>query len=295
MGLPPTSPRFKFMYTHPVGASSNLAIPRRPPRQSPSPSTRSRSLELLGQQDEERKSVSSAIVQRPPLPRPRSRSLDGLLDEDAKNGEEQDKVQREKSRECPPTSSEEDKVVPVSAKNQKEPNVETVESKDEPRPVPRTKSKVPDEFKSEAEDVRMSLDKGENDKGASSTRPPKPSRRSSSEGQSSTCSSRQYTEQEHASEEQSIKKIAEERLTTQGGDQNDDYEDDDRSTMLKASRSCGAGLDSDGSVSSSEYGGHRARAKGPGSLLSLPAGAEPKRKRNFMDKCVNKVRSFMKK
>jgi len=62
--------------------------------------------------------------------------------------------------------------------------------------------------------------------------------------------------------------------------------------LLKASRSCGAGLDSDGSISSSEYSGHRAhRAKGSGSLLSLPVGAEPKRKQNFMDKCVNKVRS----
>lgn len=83
-------------------------------------------------------------------------------------------------------------------------------------------------------------------------------------------------------------------------DDNDDNDDDgdhnNGSTMLKA-RSCGAGLDSDGSVSSSEYGGGRPTGpkKGPGSLLSLPAGAEPKRKRNFMDKCVNKVRSFMRK
>jgi len=94
-------------------------------------------------------------------------------------------------------------------------------------------------------------------------------------------------------EEQRSRKTAQERLTQSG--ENDDYDEDDKSTMLKASRSCGAGLDSDGSVSSNEYGGHRVRAKGPGSLLSLPTGAEPKRKRNFMDKCVNKVRSFMKK
>lgn len=293
MGLPPTSPRFKFMYTHPVSASSNFAVPRRPPRQPPSPSTRSRSLELLDQQDQERKSVSSAIVQRPPLPRPRSRSLDGLLDEDAKNGEEQDKVQCDESRECPSTSSEEDRVIPALEENRKEFNAQTVESKDEPRPVPRTKPKMPDviEFKSEIEDMRTSLNKDENDK-ETPTRPPKPSRRSSSEEQSSTCSNRQCADQEHLLEEQRIKKTAQERLT-----QNDDYDDNDKSTMLlKASRSCGAGLDSDGSVSSNEYSGHRARAKkGPGSLLSLPAGAEPKRKRNFMDKCVNKVRAFMKK
>jgi len=295
MGLPPTSPRFKFMYTHPIGASSNLAVPRRPPRQPPTSSTRSRSLELLDQQDQERKLVSSAIVQRPPLPRPRSRSLDGLLDEDAKNDEEQDKIQREKSRECPLTSSEEDKVISASEESQKESNAEIVEFNDEPRPVSKTKPKVSDEFKSETENIRMSLDKAENDKEAPPTRPPKPSRRSSSEGQSSTSPSKQCTDREQLVEEQSIKKTAQERLTTQGGNENNDYDDDDRSTMLKASRSCGAGLDSDGSVSSNEYSGHRARAKGPGSLLSLPAGAEPKRKRNFMDKCVNKVRSFMKK
>jgi len=55
--------------------------------------------------------------------------------------------------------------------------------------------------------------------------------------------------------------------------ENDDYDNDDKSMLLKA-RSCDAGLDSDESISSSEYGGHH-RAKEPGSLLSLPAGAEP--------------------
>jgi len=288
------------MYTHPVGASNNQAVPRRPPRQPPLPSTRSRSLELLDQQDQEQKSVSSTIVQRPPLPRPRSRSLDGLLDEDAKNGEEQNKGQCEKDRECPSMNSEENKIVPASEKNQKKPNIEAVESKDELRSICRIKPKVPNEFKSETEDKRISLNK--NDKETLPIRPPKPSRRSNSEGQSLTGSSKQCAEQEHPIEEQRIKKIAQERLKTRviedkSDNENDDYDNDDKSTMLlKASRSCGAGLDSDESISSSEYGGHRAHgAKGPGSLLSLPAGAEPKRKRNFMDKCVNKVRSFIKK
>lgn len=54
-------------------------MPRRPPRHPPSPSTRSRSLELLDQ--DEKKSVSP-IREPEPQPRPRSRSLDGLLDED---------------------------------------------------------------------------------------------------------------------------------------------------------------------------------------------------------------------
>lgn len=96
-------------------------------------------------------------------------------------------------------------------------------------------------------------------------------------------------------DEQGIRETVQERLMTQ--EENNDYDDDDNESamMLKASRSCGAGLDTDGSASSSEYSGLGARAKDPGSLLSLPTGAEPKRKRNFMDKCVNKVRSFMKK
>ncbi|KAL6258708.1 hypothetical protein P5V15_010658 [Pogonomyrmex californicus] len=286
MGLPPTSPRFKFMHTHPVGTSSNLAVPRRPPRQPPSPSTRSRSLELLDQQDEEQKSISSVIVQRPPLPRPRSRSLDGLLDEDTKNGEEQDKMKQEESRECSQTSSEEDKIISSSEDSQKEPNIETVESKNLNSVPKLTIDTV--ESKSKMKDIR-SLDRNENHKEAPPMRPPKPNRRSSSEGQSSACLNRQCMNQEVPVEEQS--------KTVQGGNENNDYDnDDDRSTMLlKVSRSCGAGLDSDGSVSSSEYSGHRVQAKEPGSLLSLPTGAEPKRKRNFMDKCVNKVRSFMKK
>lgn len=66
--------------------------------------------------------------------------------------------------------------------------------------------------------------------------------------------------------------------------------ENEKSTLLKA-KSCGAGLDSDDSYSQ-EY---KPVIKGQGSLLSLPNGAETKRKRNFMDKCVNKVRSFIKK
>ncbi|KAL0102227.1 hypothetical protein PUN28_018637 [Cardiocondyla obscurior] len=193
-------------------------------------------------------------------------------------------------------NSENDKVIPTLEQSPKQPDIEAIESKNEPKPAPRTKPKVPDavELKSEMKNGRMSSSKDESDKETPLARPPKPSRRSCSEGQSSTCSSKQCADQEHSVEEQRLKEIMQERLTTQSGDENDDY-NDDRSTMLKASRSCGAGLDSDGSVSSNEYSGHRARAKGPGSLLSLPTGAEPKRKRNFMDKCVNKVRSFMKK
>ncbi|EZA50514.1 hypothetical protein X777_10707 [Ooceraea biroi] len=177
MGLPPTSPRFKFVHTHPVNAGNSSAVPRRPPRQPPSPSTRSRSLELLDQQVQERKSpsVTSAIVQRPPLPRPRSRSLDGLLDEDTKSGGgEQDKTQ---NRGCSMTNSEEKTVLALKA-NQKQPDSKAIAAKNEPRPMPRTKPRMSDiiEAKSEAGDVRVSLDKDEDNKEAP-TRPPKPSLR----------------------------------------------------------------------------------------------------------------------
>lgn len=75
MGLPPTSPRLKFTHAQ----SGGSPIPRRPPRHPPSPSSRSRSLELLDQDEE--KSISP--IKEPEVQaRPRSRSLDGLLDED---------------------------------------------------------------------------------------------------------------------------------------------------------------------------------------------------------------------
>ncbi|KOX68495.1 Sterile alpha and TIR motif-containing protein 1, partial [Melipona quadrifasciata] len=73
--LPPTSPRLKFTHAQ----SGGSPMPRRPPRHPPSPSSRSRSLELLDQDEE--KSISP--VKEPEVQaRPRSRSLDGLLDED---------------------------------------------------------------------------------------------------------------------------------------------------------------------------------------------------------------------
>lgn len=65
-----------------------------------------------------------------------------------------------------------------------------------------------------------------------------------------------------------------------------DEEDVGQSKLTKA-KSCGAGIDYDrmsSVVSESQYSVH-----------SLSSGTEPKRKRNFMDKCVNKVRSLIKK
>jgi len=88
--------------------------------------------------------------------------------------EEQNKGQCENDRECPSMSSEENKIVPVSEENQKKPNIEVIESKDELRPICRIKPKMPNEFKSETENKRISLNK--NDKKALSICLPKPSR-----------------------------------------------------------------------------------------------------------------------
>lgn len=307
MGLPPASPRFKFVHTHPGSGSNGPAMPRRPPRQQlPSPSARSCSLELLDQEEEEgRKMVSTVVMQaRPPLPRPRSRSLDGLLDEDAKSCGEPCEQDTQKSRSHLMRNSEEkEKIVAVPELGRNNSNaIKTVELENDPVPVPRMKPKATAECKSEAEDAQTSLDdKDESEKETVPTRPPKPSRRSSSsEGQSSTTSGKQFDDQKQwRLEEPRAQEMTQERLIINKNENEYDYDENndhnDRSTMLKA-KSCGAGLDSDGSVSSSEYGSRASGPKqGPGSLLSLPAGAEPKRKRNFMDKCVNKVRSFMRK
>lgn len=68
-----------------------------------------------------------------------------------------------------------------------------------------------------------------------------------------------------------------------------------RDVPVNGAQSCHTNLDSD-TVSTSSSGETRAGIS-QGSLLSLPlpSAGEPKRKRNFMDRCVNKVRSLMRK
>lgn len=302
MGLPPTSPRLKFVHTHP-GSS---AAPRRPPRHPPSPSTRSRSLELLDQ--DEKKSVLP-IPEPEPLPRPRSRSLDGLLDEDGIGTEiktEETSMQSENNAyveksESPlndKTMNEEigEGSVSGSGSQPLRHEANNSETNSNPMPVPRAKGKVPAgiERRMESaakivlqEDTRISSSSEEtSDKEEiRPVRPPKPNRVISLDGQLSSSEKPETKEMRKSSEDVHLcdnnLELITERLTT----------GDDKSTLLKA-KSCGAGLDSDGSVSSNEY---KPSVKGQGSLLSLPTGAEPKRKKNFMDKCVNKVRSFIRK
>lgn len=304
MGLPPTSPRLKFVHTHPGGSP----VPRRPPRHPPSPSTRSRSLELLDQ--EEKKSVLP-VAKPEPVPRPRSKSLDGLLDEDdvvpRLKTEESTKDEEKKNDEVNSNPSNiETNDIPIVTVNPPDneatenlSNIDTprkmetsekaaklVEAKEDknPLPIPRLKTKVSNLQVEEKNDKPSSIENN-NDKDDSTTLPKQlikctsvEEKSDSSAGEVSNSENRQQTIEFC---DNSVEPI-QERLMT--------IENDNKSTLLKA-KSCGAGLDSNESVSSNEY---KDEIKEQGSLLSLPTGAEPKRKRNFMDKCVNKVRSFIK-
>lgn len=303
IGLPPTSPRLKFIHTHPGGSP----VPRRPPRYPPSPSTRSRSLELLD--PNEKKSVSP-VKESEAQVRPRSRSLDGLLDEDSvmsdMKTEESSKLCNENKIDSKISLEPLDKlsdikiednlsqIVPQKIQNEVEGsiNLYSNESNDQktnenqsPIPVPRQRLKT--EMKSESvtvqqeETQKSSSEENSIKEEHSLIRPSKPYRFVSMD----TSSMEHEKENSQTSSENidpcdnaELKK----RLVVTGND---------KSTLLKA-KSCGAGLDSDENILSNEY---KSKSREEGSLLSLPTGAEPKRKKNFMDKCVNKVRSFMKK
>lgn len=303
IGLPPTSPRLKFIHTHPGGSP----VPRRPPRYPPSPSTRSRSLELLD--PDEKKSVSP-VKESEAQVRPRSRSLDGLLDEDSvmsdMKTEESSKLCNESKIDSKISLEPLDKlsdikiednlsqIVPQKIQNEVEGsiNLYSNESNDQktnenqsPIPVPRQRLKT--EMKSESvtvqqeETQKSSSEENSIKEEHSLIRPSKPYRFVSMD----TSSMEHEKENSQTSSENidpcdnaELKK----RLVVTGND---------KSTLLKA-KSCGAGLDSDENILSNEY---KSKSREEGSLLSLPTGAEPKRKKNFMDKCVNKVRSFMKK
>ncbi|KAK2581225.1 hypothetical protein KPH14_008022 [Odynerus spinipes] len=314
MGLPPTSPRLKFVHTHPGGSP----VPRRPPRHPPSPSTRSRSLELLDQ--EEKKSVLP-VVKPEPVPRPRSKSLDGLLDEDdvvpRLKTEESAKDEEKKNDEVNANASSTDNTnqdskketgsipivtinAPDSEATENVSNVDSpckIETLDEPAkaeetkddknplPIPRLKTKVAT-LQVEDKHEKPSSSEDNNDKEDDPTTLPKELIKSTSADEESESSATEVADSENRQQtielcDNSVEPIQERLMTIEGNN---------KSTLLKA-KSCGAGLDSNESVSSNEY---KDEIKEQGSLLSLPTGAEPKRKRNFMDKCVNKVRSFMK-
>lgn len=294
----------KFIHTHPGGSP----VPRRPPRYPPSPSTRSRSLELLD--PDEKKSVSP-VKESEAQVRPRSRSLDGLLDEDSvmsdMKTEESSKLCNESKIDSKISLKPLDKLSDikiednlsqiVSQKIQNEiegsiVNLYSNESNDQktnknqsPIPVPRQRLKT--EMKSESvtvqqeETQKSSSEENSIKEEHSLIRPSKPYRFVSMD-----TSSMEHEKEDSQTSSENIDPCdnaeLKKRLVVTGND---------KSTLLKA-KSCGAGLDSDENILSNEY---KSKSREEGSLLSLPTGAEPKRKKNFMDKCVNKVRSFMKK
>lgn len=293
----------KFIHTHPGGSP----VPRRPPRYPPSPSTRSRSLELLD--PDEKKSVSP-VKESEAQVRPRSRSLDGLLDEDSvmsdMKTEESSKLCNESKIDSKISLEPLDKlsdikiednlsqIVPQKIQNEVEGsiNLYSNESNDQktnknqsPIPVPRQRLKT--EMKSESvtvqqeETQKSSSEENSIKEEHSLIRPSKPYRFVSMD-----TSSMEHEKEDSQTSSENIDPCdnaeLKKRLVVTGND---------KSTLLKA-KSCGAGLDSDENILSNEY---KSKSREEGSLLSLPTGAEPKRKKNFMDKCVNKVRSFMKK
>lgn len=293
----------KFIHTHPGGSP----VPRRPPRYPPSPSTRSRSLELLD--PDEKKSVSP-VKESEAQVRPRSRSLDGLLDEDSvmsdMKTEESSKLCNESKIDSKISLEPLDKlsdikiednlsqIVPQKIQNEVEEsiNLYSNESNDQktnenqsPIPVPRQRLKT--EMKSESvtvqqeETQKSSSEENSIKEEHSLIRPSKPYRFVSMD-----TSSMEHEKEDSQTSSENIDPCdnaeLKKRLVVTGND---------KSTLLKA-KSCGAGLDSDENILSNEY---KSKSREEGSLLSLPTGAEPKRKKNFMDKCVNKVRSFMKK
>lgn len=288
-------------------------MPRRPPRHPPSPSARSRSLELLDQ--DEKKPVSP--VREPEVQaRPRSRSLDGLLDEDpivsdmkteeTSKPNSDNKVDSRLSLDPLDRLSDtkvedrltvsqgtEDKLeeaptIDLHSENTNDPQLNEIRN---PKPIPRQRLKAV-EMKSEPvncvqrdEVEKCGEDNSDKEEQHPPTRPPKPNRfvsvdtaLSSIDDEKEDCEANLENVVYPCDNDAELK----ERLVATGND---------KSTLLKA-KSCGAGLDSDESISSNEY---KAKSREQGSLLSLPTGAEPKRKKNFMDKCVNKVRSFIRK
>lgn len=304
-------------------------MPRRPPRHPSSPSIRSsRSLELL---DPMEKKVILTVAKNPqPLPRPRSRSLDGLIDDEdgiianLKNNDNSTAIE----------NSIINTKYHIKNQSLNEILESTNNSNENPFPLPRNrrtfsitqKSDIKAIDKSNKDEENLSNlikiynteDKSEklffnisNDNLNQMTKMdieknPKelknfPKSKNIEELDKFSKNSNQFeiidlkknSEQLENQLEININNIERLEKLSENSKINEkklSKVENEKSTLLKA-KSCGAGLDSDDNYSQ-EY---KPVIKGQGSLLSLSTGADPKRKRNFMDKCVNKVRSFIKK
>lgn len=327
MSMPPTSPRLKFVHTHP----GRSPTPRRPPRHPSSPSARSRSLDLL---DQKEGTNEPPTAEPEPLPRPRSRSLDGLLDDDGVA--EPEVVARTRSRSLNASTDEtiddstnfainstekigdeilsKKSVLESETNKTAEASLSSSNNEDRsPMPVPRLKTK--NFGKPEVIDAAKTAQLEE-------------STISSPEdfGEKIIAVGKLPTDGKLPADRKSVIKDIEDNESVDdlgsAGDSCDSsartsrWERDvektgfiaaakENSCMLLKAKSCGAGLDSDESFSSNEYnrnGADNSANKNKvqqqrGSLLALHAAcaADPKRKRNFMNKCVNKVRSLIKK
>ena len=96
--------------------------------------------------------------------------------------------------------------------------------------------------------------------------------------------------------EQQLLRECEQYLSAQVLDsKKEEKEEKQESALVNKTQSCDVNLDSD--TASTISSGEPRSGISQGSLLSLPlpSSGEPKRKRNFMDRCVNKVRSLMRK
>ena len=298
MSMPPTSPRLKFIHTHP----GRSPLPRRPPRHPSSPSARSRSLELLDQTT----TKSVPLITKPePLPRPRSRSLDGLLDDDSAIDPERSKSSTSLEVRQQNSSTNTSKLqLPTNDKVLESSSTEsTIKIQDDssPMPVPRLKSK--NSTKPEvAEAAKFTLQDDSRFSSCSDDSIDK-----SSNATTSTRLAREDSENTKNYENSDCDDSCDKKPTTSQRDNAKTIRDltNDKSCTLSKAKSCGAGLDSNESFSSNEYNRTGAdpfsnknnSQRQQGSLLSLHAAcaADPKRKRNFMNKCVNKVRSLIKK
>uniref|UniRef100_A0A6V7ITE1 Uncharacterized protein n=1 Tax=Bracon brevicornis TaxID=1563983 RepID=A0A6V7ITE1_9HYME len=260
-------------------------MPQRPPRHLPTPSNRSKSLELLdGSENRDKREAMEKIfpTRPPPLPRPRSRSLDGLLDDDLevnileKNSEKTPRITLDPISQTSSKSGEQSKPEEINEiltsehveESEKTSDIEDSkiskqipESKEQsqsgnlchtcPMPVPRLKSR-----QTRAETAKLALE---------------------------DCNTKLSTSPDDDTIDCCDKINDDEQLPEKICLESIDRSDDDKKTLSKA-RSCGDGLDENESVSSFNA-----------SLNSLHRDTEHRRKRNFMNKCVSKMRSLIKK
>ena len=97
----------------------------------------------------------------------------------------------------------------------------------------------------------------------------------------------------HNEKEKQLRRECEQYLSAQELDSNTEQRESD--VPDNEAQTCPTNLDLDTVSTSSSDEARAGISKGSHLSLPLPSTGEPKRKRNFMDRCVNKVRSLMRK